>query len=1050
MKKLLMIALLMGSAFVSAQNGQSTQIRSGSVLPATCDPTKGQVFSLVTGSTSVLYVCSATNTWTTLVVSAGAQLNVANIWTKPQTLGAMVAINSGTLQSAAALIPSGGTLLIGGPLTVATSYAAPANVAVNIAAGGSINVSSGQTLTINGPFTAPLTQVFTGSGTVSFAQGVVPSIYAGWWYSGSGAWDSALTAAFVACSAAVTWCDLPPVINTTAGLTVASDTLIRPLSWQGRTNASAGYGTVWTQAPTASGVDTIKSSGTNNVQIRGVFFIASNAGGYYPESAIYLNTVLGCRLNTIAAGQPFTLAPILVSGLQDCKMDEFNIANLNTTTATPAAIRFLGPGSTPTGALSTTTDISHLTVSGVAGTTGGLTAGIVFDGDGCFGCNLYSPELESIATNAINIGKGNTVDLYSPYTENVPNNNAAAGIFRIGEDYSGASYVTYVNLYGGEVYGSNGTYTNVSAFDLGPGFNRVTVNQGQFGRVDSFIHDGTSGGCSTCTFLVAGTTVNGLGTGFGTITLPQMIDFRNDNKFSGASPQTAAPSGSRQQGDIAFAPPFYLTPGQMYLTTNYGPIFWREQYGTGATVSITASGGIISAATISGGTLYAVNDVLNVTQGGGTGGQVVVSTVSSGVPSAITILNGGSGYTTASGLATVGTPGIWVNASGSSQLGSSALVLPIVNGLLTINETTYAGWRVTGGSYGGPSNWLSGFVDSNGGGQITATNELFLKAGGGPTVLTSSGANGVYVNYDPVNGGTFGTGGFNVGDGAGNLVAWINSIGSIYFGVSNSGADFFHLVGTATGGRTITFPDASGTVPVTGLGVNALIQNLTGCNTATYVYTPQASDCVASGGGLPTLPTSPNSVPQTLTSTPSGGVGGAAVWSLSGVAGRTVSGASDTVAATDRASWIVYNYASAVAASLPSAASLGSNFVFGVKNIGAGAVTITPTTSTIDGSSTLVVAQGQNCTITSLDNTNYVSRCAATVMPASLTTTAATSDNVTIQGMTSSGHCSVTPTNASAATNLATTYVSAKTTNQITVTHTATASMNYDILCTPN
>lgn len=71
-------------------------------------------------------------------------------------------------------------------------------------------------------------------------------------------------------------------------------------------------------------------------------------------------------------------------------------------------------------------------------------------------------------------------------------------------------------------------------------------------------------------------------------------------------------------------------------------------------------------------------------------------------------------------------------------------------------------------------------------------------------------------------------------------------------------------------------------------------------------------------------------------------------------------------------------------------------------------------------------------------------------LSASLTTTAATTDNLTITGMTASGHCSLAATNASAATNIATTYISAKTTNQITVTHTATGSMTYDVLCTPN
>jgi hypothetical protein len=68
----------------------------------------------------------------------------------------------------------------------------------------------------------------------------------------------------------------------------------------------------------------------------------------------------------------------------------------------------------------------------------------------------------------------------------------------------------------------------------------------------------------------------------------------------------------------------------------------------------------------------------------------------------------------------------------------------------------------------------------------------------------------------------------------------------------------------------------------------------------------------------------------------------------------------------------------------------------------------------------------------------------------SLATLAVTSENVTIQGMTASGHCGLTPTNAAGATNIATTFVSAKSANQITVSHTATANMNYDIWCTAN
>ena len=83
---------------------------------------------------------------------------------------------------------------------------------------------------------------------------------------------------------------------------------------------------------------------------------------------------------------------------------------------------------------------------------------------------------------------------------------------------------------------------------------------------------------------------------------------------------------------------------------------------------------------------------------------------------------------------------------------------------------------------------------------------------------------------------------------------------------------------------------------------------------------------------------------------------------------------------------------------------------------------------------------------TKLATTAYVHN---VVLVGSLTTTSATSDTVTVTGMSASGHCMLTATNASAATNIATTYVSAKTTNQITVTHVATASMTYDVLCGP-
>jgi len=72
----------------------------------------------------------------------------------------------------------------------------------------------------------------------------------------------------------------------------------------------------------------------------------------------------------------------------------------------------------------------------------------------------------------------------------------------------------------------------------------------------------------------------------------------------------------------------------------------------------------------------------------------------------------------------------------------------------------------------------------------------------------------------------------------------------------------------------------------------------------------------------------------------------------------------------------------------------------------------------------------------------------------SVTTTAATSDSMAIAwpdgGSRTPGHCALSATNASAATNVATSYISAKAANAVTLTHTATSGMTYDVVCTVN
>jgi hypothetical protein len=78
-----------------------------------------------------------------------------------------------------------------------------------------------------------------------------------------------------------------------------------------------------------------------------------------------------------------------------------------------------------------------------------------------------------------------------------------------------------------------------------------------------------------------------------------------------------------------------------------------------------------------------------------------------------------------------------------------------------------------------------------------------------------------------------------------------------------------------------------------------------------------------------------------------------------------------TVVTGDRGKLVTFNNASPVAVTLPQAIStFGSGWYFFVKNLGAGNVTITPTTSTIGGGATLILTTGQGALILS-DGTNY-------------------------------------------------------------------------------
>jgi hypothetical protein len=100
---------------------------------------------------------------------------------------------------------------------------------------------------------------------------------------------------------------------------------------------------------------------------------------------------------------------------------------------------------------------------------------------------------------------------------------------------------------------------------------------------------------------------------------------------------------------------------------------------------------------------------------------------------------------------------------------------------------------------------------------------------------------------------------------------------------------------------------------------------------------------------------------------------------LGGQSDRSVAGTSDTILAADRCNRVVYTSATAVAVTLPQAGTAGfaNSFYYITSNGGAGAVTITPTVSTINGNATLVLNEGDACRIgPNSTGTSYAADCA--------------------------------------------------------------------------
>lgn len=178
--------------------------------------------------------------------------------------------------------------------------------------------------------------------------------------------------------------------------------------------------------------------------------------------------------------------------------------------------------------------------------------------------------------------------------------------------------------------------------------------------------------------------------------------------------------------------------------------------------------------------------------------------------------------------------------------------------------------------------------------------------------------------------------------------------------------------GTPVNAQCVTWSGTSG------------LQGSLACLTGTLNSAQQFALAYYSGAGVNNQlsgiagPTAVNGVAYIPVSIPSGGVATLPVMTPGGVANRAVVVTSDTILATDRGKRVTYNNGGAIAVALPQAGTTGfdQGFVFVVKNKGAGTVTVTPATSTIDGGATLPIVTNRTCYIY-LDSTgtNYETSC---------------------------------------------------------------------------
>jgi len=386
------------------------------------------------------------------------------------------------------------------------------------------------------------------------------------------------------------------------------------------------------------------------------------------------------------------------------------------------------------------------------------------------------------------------------------------------------------------------------------------------------------------------------------------------------------------------------------------------------------NGGLFSGVTMTGDAVMDANGVLTLNTvpvaKGGTGGTTAAA---ARVNLGISTVGGTGAYSDLTGLPTLGTissqamPGAGlVNSTGTALSAvptiSGDATLNLATGVLTLNPVTVAKGG-TGSSIFTAHQVLLG----QGATPITATT-----GGTSGNVLTSQGPNADPIWAAPTGGGGSGltpianntllgnTSGFSANPVSTTLTAMLDTIGSTRGSFLERGATGWQPIVPGTAGNCWTSNGINadptwqacaggtsfgGTGGVVGVDANGTpfvfsLNNLT-------VSTGTGSGILSAGSG-------------------GGGAGGGGTEMVNPQTGTTY-----TVTSSDATQLTTLSNASPVAVSLPQPGStILAGWFADYSNLGVGPVTFTPTSSTIDGASSILLYQGQGLRIVS-DGANY-------------------------------------------------------------------------------